>query len=200
MMKILAEAHMLYLRLSSKSMETTFSIFDYQYYWQGANEAISSSYSHTHFGHYKAASFDKSLSTLHAAKLSACAKKGIPLTQWGVGLTVLLKKTQGNNNIHKMQAIVLLEGNFNCCMKLIFACRMMILAQDKGQIPIKCFAKKGSSCVIAIMTKIMMCDESRTHHHPMCIGGNDFGDCYDRVAHPPASIALQSWGVAQAPI
>ncbi len=45
-----------------------------------------------------------------------------------------------------------------------------------------------------------MCDESRIHHHPMCIGGNDFGDCYYRVAHPPASIALKSWGVGQVPI
>ncbi len=45
------------------------------------------------------------------------------------------------------------------------------------------------------MTKIVFCDESCTHHHPTCIGGNDFGDCYNRVAHPPASIALQSFGV-----
>jgi hypothetical protein len=78
-MKILAEAHMSYLRLSSKSIKTTVSAFDYQDYWQGANEAISSSYSRIHFGHYKTASFDRNLSTLHAAKLSACAKKGIPL-------------------------------------------------------------------------------------------------------------------------
>jgi hypothetical protein len=46
----------------------------------------------------------------------------------------------------------------------------------------------------------MMCDESRTHHHPTCIGGNNFGNFYDRVAHPPASIALQSWGIAWEPI
>ncbi len=74
-MKILVEAHM----LSSKSIKTTVSIFNYQDYWQGANEAIFSSYSRIHFGHYKAASLDRNLSTLHAAKLSACAKKGIPL-------------------------------------------------------------------------------------------------------------------------
>jgi hypothetical protein len=78
-MKILAEAHMSYLRLSSKSIKTTVSVFDYQDYWQGVNEAISSLYSRIHFGHYKAASFDRNLSTLHAAKLLACAKKGIPL-------------------------------------------------------------------------------------------------------------------------
>ncbi len=77
---------------------------------------------------------------------------------------------------------------------------MMLSAQHKGKIPIKCFVKKGSSCLNAVMTKIMMCDEPRTHHHPTCIGGKNFGDCYDRVPHPPASIALQSWGIAQEPI
>ncbi len=92
-MTILVEAHKSYLRLSSKSIKTTVSVFDYQDYWQGANEVISSSYSCIHFGHFKAASFDRKLSTLHAAKLSACAKKGILLAQWGVGLTVLLEKT-----------------------------------------------------------------------------------------------------------
>jgi len=61
----------------------------------------------------------------------------------------------------------------------------------------ECFAKKGSNCINAVMTKIMFCDESRIHHHPTCIGGNDFADCYDRIAHPPASIALQSFGVPQ---
>jgi hypothetical protein len=109
--------------------------------------------------------------------------------------TVLLEKTRGNNFIHKMRAICLLEADFNYFNKTIFARRMTASAQDKGQIPAECYAKKGSNCVNAVITKIMYCDESRTHHHPMCIGGNNFGDCYDRIAHPPASIALQSWGV-----
>jgi hypothetical protein len=30
-----------------------------------------------------------------------------------VGLTVLLEKTPGNNKIHKMRGIVLVEGDFN---------------------------------------------------------------------------------------
>ncbi len=32
-------------------------------------------------------------------------------------------------------------------------------------------------------------------HHPTGLGECDFGDCYDRTAHPPTSIALQSWGI-----
>ncbi len=31
----------------------------------------------------------------------------------------------------------------------------------------------------------------------MCIAGNDFGNCYDRKAHPDAAISLWSWGVPQ---
>jgi hypothetical protein len=54
----------------------------------------------------------------------------MPLAHWGVGLIVLLEKTRGNSNIHKMCAIVLLEGDFNYYNKLIFAHRMMLSAQD----------------------------------------------------------------------
>ncbi len=96
-----------------------------------------------------------------------------------------------------MHAICLLKADFNFYNKLIFARRMMSSAQSKGQIPVECFATKGNNCIKAVITKMMLCDESRTHHHPTCIGGNDFGACYNRIAHPPASIALQSWGISR---
>jgi hypothetical protein len=99
-----------------------------------------------------------------------------------------------------MRAIVLLEGDFNYYNELIFARQMMLSAQDKGQIPNECFAKKGYNCANAVITKIMLCNELQTHHHPTCIGGNVFGDFYDSVAHPPANIALQSWGDKRNPI
>jgi hypothetical protein len=192
---ILEEAHHTYTILANEKIGTTITVHDFQTYWRKVNEKTSSSFSRLHFGHYKAASHSSLLSSLHTAKLTACARMGVPLTRWSIGLTVLLEKICGNNFIHKMRAICLLEADFNYFNKTIFARRMTAPAKDKGQIPAECYAKKGSNCVNAVITKIMYCDESRTHHHPMCIGGNDFGDCYDRIAHPPASIALQSWGV-----
>ncbi len=96
-----------------------------------------------------------------------------------------------------MPAIVLLEGDFNYYNKTIVVHWMMGLAQDKGQTPLECFAKKGSNCVNTVMTKVMMCNKSRIHHHPMCIGGNNLGNCCIRIAHPPASVALQSCGIPQ---
>ena len=112
--KILKEAHESWLKIGDKYVDTSVTINDFQAFWQGVNEKTSSSYSRVHFGHYKAASHDRNLFSLHAAKLTSCAIKDVPLQRWGVGLTVLLEKTQGNNSIHKMRAIVLLEARKTC--------------------------------------------------------------------------------------
>jgi hypothetical protein len=63
------------------------------------------------------------------------------------------------NKIHKMRAICLLEGNFNYYNKTIFACQMLASTQEKDQIPIERFAKKGSNCINAVMTKVIFCNE-----------------------------------------
>ena len=195
--KYFEEAQHTYALLGDEEIDTTISVSDFQHFWQRADEKVSSSFSGGHFGHYKAASYSKDLSALHAAKLTACAQKGVVLSRWTVGLTVLLEKIPGDNRIHKMRGIVLVECDFNWYMKMVIARRMVKSAQEKDQVPMECFAKKGSNCINAVMTKIMFCDESRIHHHPTCIGGNNFADCHDRIAHPPASIALQSFGVPQ---
>ncbi len=72
---------------------------------------------------------------------------------------------------------------------------MMNSALDKNLIPLECFTKKGSNCINTVMTKIIYCDESRTHHHPIIALGNNFADCYNRVALSVASVALQSFGI-----
>ena len=120
---------------------------DFQHYWQTANERTSSSYSGLHFGHYKAASFNRVLSAMHAAKLLACAMKGLPLARWGKGVTVLLEKVCGYNYEHKLRAICLLEADFNWWNKLGFAKRMMTTARDSDMIPEENFAKKKEAAV-----------------------------------------------------
>ncbi len=77
--EILQEAHHTYKLLNSRTIKTMVTIDDYQEYWEGSDKAISSLYSKRHRGHYKAASFNRDLSALQAAKLSECARKGVPL-------------------------------------------------------------------------------------------------------------------------
>jgi hypothetical protein len=75
---------------------------NFQNYWQQVDERTFLSFSGVTFSHYKVTAFNYMLLAMHAAYLTACANKGIPLKQWGVGLTVLLKKIIGNNFVHKL--------------------------------------------------------------------------------------------------
>ena len=131
-------------------MATYITTEDFRDYWQTANERTSFSYSGLHFGHYKVASFDNVLLAMHAAKLSACAKKGLSLARWGRGVTVLLEKICGYNCVHKLRAICLLEADFNWWNKLIFAKRMMALARDSDMISEENFAKKGVAAMMQL--------------------------------------------------
>jgi hypothetical protein len=137
------------------------------------------------------------LVAMHTAYLTACACKGVSLVCWEIGLTVLLEKLVGNNFVHKLCTICLLEVDFNWINKVIFAKPMIGSALENNLIPGMCFSKKSSNCINAVMTKIFICDESRIHHHNACIAGNNFKDCYDRAAYPVAAVLLQSFRIPQ---
>ena len=68
-------------------------------------------------------------------------------------MTVLLEKVCGYNYVHKLRAISLLEADFNWWNKLVFAKRMISSARASNMILEENFAKKGSSCNDAVMTK-----------------------------------------------
>jgi hypothetical protein len=72
---------------------------------------------------------------------------------------------------------------------------MMQQVIHAGAIPQECFAKKNSHCDYAVLTKQFFCDSSQIWHHSVSLGDCNFGDCYDRAAHPPTGIALRSWGI-----
>ncbi len=195
--KILQEAHYTFSCMSGAEISTIITTEDFQDFWRRVDERMSSSFSGVTFSHYKAAATNPMLSAIHAAYLTACARRGLPLARWGIRLTVLLEKVAGNNFVHKLRAICLLEADFNWINKIIFAKRVLGMALANDLIPGECFSKKGSNCINAVMTKVFICDESRIHHHNACIAGNDFCNCYDRTAHPIAAISLKCFGVPQ---
>jgi hypothetical protein len=194
------EALATYKVLSPTKVATYVTPEDFKLFWQTAKERTGSSYSGLHFGHYIAALHCPDLLLLHTAKLSICARNGVSLARWGKGLTVLLEKILGNVFVHKSCAICLLEADFNWWNKLIFAKQMMQQAIQDGHIPQECFAKKHSHCNYAVLTKQFFCNSSRVLHHPAGLGECNFRDCYDCAAHPPTSIALQSWGISKTAI
>ena len=89
------------------------------------------------------ASNDPELAVLHVESMNIVAKYGLPLDRRKSALTVLLEKVMGNQLIQKLQAICLLEADFNWWLKITFAQKMMSRIQKEGQIPMNQFAPAG---------------------------------------------------------
>ena len=189
------EAHRIFSVKSTEEISNYVDSDDFQYFWLHADEFIQSSHSHIHFGHYKAIAHDRYLSALEASKLSLAAKTGIPMERWGSALTVLLEKEFGNIYLEKMRAICLLEADFNWLNKLVFAKRMMDQAYDNGLVPVEQFARRGVQASHGVLCKVLFCYMMRALHEMAGIPSVDLGNCYDAVAHPIASIALQAFQV-----
>ena len=77
---------------------------------------------------------------------------------------------------------------------------MMKQAREKGGIPDVAYAKKGSHYDDATMTNVFFCDLSRIMRHPVATTEADIEECYDGIAHPSTSIAMQSWGVPKSAV
>ena len=132
---------------------------------------------------------------MEAAKLNLATRSGIPLERWGSALTVLLEKEFGNIYIEKLRAICLMEADFNWLNKLVFAKRMMDQAYDAGHVPLEQYARRSTQAAHGVLCKVLFCDYVRALHIVAGIPSVDLGNCYDAVAHPIASIALQAFRV-----
>ncbi len=92
------------------------------------------------------------LDIIKPAKITLAASTGVPLARWGNGLTVLLEKVFGNIYIDKMQAICLLEADYNWLNKFVFSKQMMDKAFEEDIIPAEQFAKRGSQATEGLQT------------------------------------------------
>ena len=68
---------------------------DFRQYWKRAKEDTSSSISSRHFGHYKAAVHNDTLTFVHCTMGNLSYAKGVHLSRWRKGLTVMLEKEPG---------------------------------------------------------------------------------------------------------
>ena len=98
---------------------------DFQNYWRKANEKTSSSLSGLHFGHYKSAAENKSISKLHAMFLNITIKTGTIIERWTKGLSVMLEKIKENINVDKLNGILLIITDYNFLSKLLLGVRLM---------------------------------------------------------------------------
>jgi hypothetical protein len=77
---------------------------------------------------------------------------------------------------------------------------MMDQAYDNGMVPVEQFARRGTQASSGVLTKVLFCNTISALHEMAGIPSVDLGNCYDAVAHPIASLALQAFQVPLATI
>lgn len=187
---LLEEAHFNFQKMTDDEIRDLTATEDFQYFWQCANEDIQSSEPSITFSHYT------SLRNASCGVVTCCADRDSPgaMVQWPDS-PVEKGKGQGNIFINKMHAIYLLEADYNWLNKIIFAKEMMDRMYDEGVVPVEQMARQGFQAAEGVLAIGLFCDIVRDMHMSAAIEIVDLGNCYNVVAHPVASIALQSFKV-----
>jgi len=167
-------------RLPSFSPNITTS--DFQQFWRSAKENTSSSMSNRHFGHYKAASKNDFLSTIHASFCNAVSSFGVSISRWEKGLTVMLEKIKNNIRVNKLRAILLMEADFNFVNKLMFGHRLMAHTHRHHRLPKELYGglQNKSAQEVGINRRLTL-DIFRLKRRNGAIAGVDATQCYDRI-------------------
>jgi hypothetical protein len=75
---------------------------DFQRYWKKPKEQTSSSISGLHYGHYKAAAMDDTLSEIHMLMTELAVTGASPFARWETGLSCMLEKMAGVIKVEKL--------------------------------------------------------------------------------------------------
>jgi hypothetical protein len=143
-----------------------------------------------HFGHYKLARFRDTVTKFLATKITLIARGRCPPDCWGHSLRVLLEKIAGVALVTKLQAILLMEGDFNYMNRWIFGHEAINKLYTLGYVPGNQYSQKESTAEDALMDNGLTMDISRQLRHPLATMSADANKCYDCINHIIMSLLL----------
>ena len=107
----------------------------------------------------------------------------------------MLEKIYGCSLITKLRSILLMEADFNATNKRIFGIEMMENVRRYKLMPEEVFSKRNRLADDRTLSKILFYDNVRQLRRPAGLASVDADNCYDRIAHPMASMIFQAFGV-----
>ena len=94
--------------------------------------------------------------------------------------------------MQKLQAILLLEADFNAMHKIIFNNRLIPRIEAENAIPLEAIGRRRSQAAThLVLNKKLIADIANVRKLPMATTHEDATNFYDRVAHPFASLCAQ---------
>jgi hypothetical protein len=148
-----------------------------------------------HFGYYIAGLSSDHISYFHALKATLFIRRGVVLDRWAQGLSIMLEKMFGYVLITKLRSILLMKAYFNTTNKIFYGQRMLHQARKYKLIPKEIHSECNQIADDGMLAKVLI-------YYIVCqsrllagISAVDADNCYDRIAHPIASLVFQSLSV-----
>jgi len=173
------------------------SLQEYQSSWQKAWEAMSSSPSGVHFGHYIVGTFNPDLLILNARLADIPLSTGYSTTRWHKGLNVMLKKSPGNFNVEKLWIILLFKADFNLNNKWLGQAVMFWVEQAHLLAPEQYGSWKYKLAIVQCLNKLFFYDFLQFHHQAAALCLNDAKSCYNHIMLLIAALCLCQLGTSK---
>ncbi len=135
------------------------------------------------------------MSYLQALLANLVVKRGIVLERWSNGLSVMLEKIFGCLLITKLRSILLMEADFNTTNKVIYGVRMLANVRKYKLMQEEVYSERNRLADNGTLSKALFYDIVRQLRRPAGLALVDADNCYDQIAHPMASMVIQSFGV-----
>ncbi len=135
------------------------------------------------------------ISHFHALKASLIIKRGIILDRWARGLSIMLEKIFGCALITKLRSILLMEADFNATNKIIYGRRVIDTIRKYKLMPEEIFSEKNHLADDGTLPKELFYNIICQTCLPAGITAADADNCYNRIAHPIASLVFQALGL-----
>jgi hypothetical protein len=153
--------------------------------WQRARERMAGGLSRLHFGHFKALldADSPDLIDLEVAILNIIVRSGYPLSQWRVGLNVMLLKKPGVYDVTSCRTILLYEPDFNNFLKILGRRTMINSEKFRVLAPEQFGSRKSHTSIRQALNKVLSYDLIHQCRIPAAMCSNDMKSCYDRIVH-----------------
>jgi hypothetical protein len=180
---------------TENSINVDISLDNYKSLMRVQDESTSSSPSGRHYGHYKAVLGHDDICTVHARMMSMPWLAGFTPSRWERAIDCMLEKDPGNPKIGRLRLIVIVEGDMNGTLKIIWNHRLVPTAEKTNFLsPVQFGNRKGRTALDALLMKIVTMDCIRLFRLNGAILNNDAAACYDRMIPALTAVHLKALG------
>eukprot|EP00957_Ditylum_brightwellii_P147507 11233059-Ditylum_brightwellii.AAC.1 len=162
------------------SIKVDLTLQQYKVLFKLQDKNTSSSPSGHHYSHYKAALVYDTINQVHAWMMSMLFLNGFTPTRWQTALDFMLEKDVGSPKITHLRIIVIVEGNMNAIMKVIWNCQLVPVVGKTGMLsPVEFGNRKGQTALDALPLKVVTMDCLRLFCLNGAILNNNATTCHD---------------------